>query len=631
MQTVRSVALAFLCALCAAGFSAPSQAAPPGSRSTDALRIIENGKTDYGIYCHAGAPASVQEAAKEIQRVLNVATGVELPLLREPAERMICLGDNEASRAVDASLPADAAADSFLLRTAGRTLFIVGNDSPDQARPQPGWASRGTLYGVYEFLERLGVRWLLPGEWGEDIPQSATLTVPRMDIHESPAFFSRVLEDVQDRRPPEDKRPSAAKLWLQRQKIPSTLDGWKLSAGHAWDDYITPEQAAAHPQWLAKDRNGNPRHFARHKSVKFCTSQPELVEAFAASVIRTLDKYPERRCASISPSDGGDFCQCAQCAPLVETDPHGKPSYAALMLRFYGDVARRVAAKHPDRLLCGLVYYNYMYPPAQPAERLPANLWLSWAPLNYYGWGLAKPVYRDELAGVAAGWAAVTPNLVYHNYSTWMRSFHGAPLPPALEILKLEVPTVYRAGARAVDMVGIGAWGYGGPTNYILAKQMWNPRVDVDQLYREWLQRAYGPGWDAMDKLNRTLAARMMARKAKESPAYRGQNYEVNYELLADVHAPIFAEMERLYLEALAKTATEAQRRRLEMFGDNLIMLHHSLRQAGLLARAEESAFYRDEQAYGKFLAETEWSLSLYRNFRSRYLVPVWKGEYRGP
>lgn len=618
---------AILTVLLLAPLAALHAAAAHAERQGDSLRLVEDGKSRHVVYCEAGAPLWVQEAAREVKRALKLSTGVELPILPRPAERMICLGDNEASRKAGIALPADVADDTFVIRTAGESVFIVGKDL---AGP-PGWTSRGTLYGAYEFLEMLGVRWLLPGEWGEDVPRGTSLRVPRVDVRQSPAFFWRVLQDVQDRRPKGDKLPSAPKLWLQRQKIPSTLDGWKLAAGHSWDDYIAREQAEAHPEWLAKDRTGNPRRFINHKAIKFCTSEAALVEAFTEGVIHSLDKHPERRCASISPSDGGDFCQCAKCTPLVTRDPHGKPSCSRLILRFYSDVARRVAARHPDRLLCGLVYYNYMYPPPQPLEKLPPNLWLCWAPLNYYGWGLAKPVYRDEFKHVAEGWVAVTPNLMYHNYSTWMRSFNGAPLPVGREILKLEVPTAYQAGARAVDMVGLGAWGYGAPNNYILAKQMWDPRVDVDRLYREWLQRAYGPGWEAMDKLNRMIEARLVARKAKESPIYRGQNYEVNYELIADVHAPVFAEMERLYLEALSKTATEAQRHRLRMFGDNLVVLHHDLRQAGLISEPERSTFYRDEEAYPRFLAATEFSFALYRDSKKRYTVPIWKGEYRGP
>jgi hypothetical protein len=54
------------------------------------------------------------------------------------------------------------------------------------------------------------------------------------------------------------------------------------------------------------------------------------------------------------------------------------------------------------------------------------------------------------------------------------------------------------------------------------------------------------------------------------------------------------------------------------------------LHQAGLLGAARTSIFYRDEDAYRKFLADTEFSMALYRDHRSRYTVPIWKGEYRG-
>lgn len=604
--------------------------------SSAGLQLVENGTARCAIYHAADAPVSVRRAASELQRILRRMTGAELPVVTAPTERMISLGENEASRRAGITVAPEAAADSFAIVTAGNSLVIVGRDTPDAPLLDAGWISRGTLYGTYEFLETLGVRWLLPGEWGEDVPSQKTVAVPPIEIRQSPAFFARTIQDVQDRRPPEDKRPNEPKLWLEHHRVSSIFDGQKLPAGHSWDDYISPEQATAHPEWLAKDASGQPRVFARHKAIKFCTREPALIEAFVAGVNRHLEKNPRLRCASISASDGGDFCQCPKCTPSITRDPHGRPSYSTLMIEFYDTVARRVAEKHPDLLLCGLVYYNYQYPPpptgdGKPRAPLSRNLWLAWAALNYYGWGLAKPVYRDEFDQAAASWREVTPNLTCSSYTSWMRSYNGAPIPPSVAILKQELPGLRTAGFQGATVMGLGAWGYGGPTNYILARQLWNPKVDVDALYRAWLERAYGPGWPAMERLYRLLETRLTARKEKETPEYRGQNYEVNYDLLAEVHAPVFAEMERLYLETLSQTTTEPQRKRLEMFGENLIRLHHDLREAGLLAAdAEKSTFYRDATAYKSFLAETEFSYALYRDQRSRYLVPVWKGEFRG-
>ena len=582
------------------------------------LPLVKDGKSDYAIYHDADAPPSVKQAAEDIQRVIRVSTGVGIPIENEPASPMICVGDNDSVRksgfSVE-SLPDD----SFLITTQGQDLYIVGKDTP--GRPQwLGWASRGTLYGACDFLERVvGVRWLMPGEWGEDVPKHAELIVPEMSVKESPDFALRALEYVQERRPREAKDPAEVKLWLLRNKVQLQSEGRKLAQGHSWNDYGMTEYMNAHPECLAVTGD----------KTKFCTSNDEAVNFFAEGVIKWFDKYPNMRTASISPADGGGFCQCPKCQALVTKDPHGKPSYTLVILDFYNKVARIVAQKHPDRLLGGLVYYNYMYPPEKPVKMEP-SLYLALAPLNYYGWGLAKPVYREEFDRVLAGWTALTPNFEYHNYSTWMREFCGAPVPAGLEILKIEVPGAKRHHVWGIDMVGQGAWGYGGVGNYILAKQMWKADVNVDELYKEWLRRAYGPGWQAMDELYRMLDARMMEWKRKERIEYYGAQYEVNYALIEHVHLPIFAEMEKLYLEAMSKAETEAQRKRLEMFGDNLIMLHYNMRKAGMLKEPEKSSFHRTDEAYKRFLDDTTLSLAFYREHDKRFIYPIWKGEWSG-
>lgn len=72
-------------------------------------------------------------------------------------------------------------------------------------------------------------------------------------------------------------------------------------------------------------------------------------------------------------------------------------------------------------------------------------------------------------------------------------------------------------------------------------------------------------------------------------------------------------------------------RRRLAMFGDNLVQLHHALRKAGLLDRPETSTFHRDDAAFAGFLESMESGFSLYREERGLDHGPIWEGEYRAP
>lgn len=602
------------------------------------LTLAAGGKSAYVIYRDAAAPPSVQLAAQELQRVIKLSTGAELPIVDAPADKMICLGDNAASQKLGLSVK-DLKDDGFLIVTRNRSLYILGRENPGDQPPYRGYMARGTLLGSYDFLERaVGVRWLMPGEVGEDIPIHQSLTVLPLRLREEPDFQIRYLVDIQDGPPAAAKIPDLPREWCLRNKLQTTRDGRRIDHGHAWDQYIPKEEWMAHPEWLSKDAEGKPRNYGKYPwGVKYCTSTPEVVQRFGEGVIKWLDEHPTWKSASISPSDGGDFCECEKCRPQITQDPNGRPSYTNLILKFYNDVARIVAQKYPDRALAGYVYYSYMYPPAEPVTLEP-NVWLAWAPLNYYGYGLLKPVYRDEFTKVAEGWLKITPHFVYHNYGDWMRSFNGGILPPARNLLALELPTLHRLGAYGADIVGHGAWGYGAPTNWIIARLEWDATQDVEKLRTEWLQRAYGPGAEPMAKLYDLVEQGFTRHKAQESPVYRGEMYEVNYAFAEDVYLPIFPEMERLYLAAMRRIEAspagvdrDKRQRRLEMFGDNLIMLHWGMTRAGMTwPDAEKSTFYRTDEQYEKFMTDTEWAWWLYRDHGKRHVTPIWKGEWSG-
>jgi hypothetical protein len=623
-----------------------------GGAMAQGLTVVEGGKSAYVIYREAGAAPSVILAAQEVQRVIKISTGVELAIVDQPpaaggtpaprggAPRgMICLGDNAAARQAGVAV-AGLKDDGFIIMTRGGKVYIAGREYPNDQPPFRGFTSKGTLIGSYAFLERVvGVRWLMPTEVGEDIPAHQTLKVGALNVREEPDLALRYLVDIGENYGPQTGTPVVAREWARRNRLMDTRMGRRIEHGHAWDQYIPKEEWLAHPEWLSKDEQGKPRDYTKHTwAVKFCTSTPELVERFAAGVSKWLDEHPTFKSASMSPSDGGDFCQCEKCTPQIVKDPNGRPSYTPLILKFYNDLARIVGQKHPDRMLAGYVYYSYMYPPPEPMKLEP-NVWLVWAPLNYYGFGLLKPVYAEEYKQVAAGWLKLTHNFVYHNYGIWMRSFNGAILPVPRKILALEIPTLQRLGAYGVDIVGQGAWGYSGPTNYIVARLEWDAQQDVNRLRSEWLGRAYGPGAPAMTKLYDLVEQSFTRHKEKESPVYKGEMYEVNTTVAENVYAPIFAEMERLYLEAMgcveahrgAMRAREKQKRRLEMFGDNLIMLHWGMTRAGVTwPGAEQSCFHRTDEEYEAFVKDRGYAWWLYGQLHKPKPVPIWKGEWQG-
>jgi Domain of unknown function (DUF4838) len=571
------------------------------------LSLLLHAQAEPVIHHAADASESTQWAAKELRRLLVAAGGNEAPAIRLVA---------------DDSLPHD----GFVIRSENGGIIIAGNDST----PTGTWTlpSHGTLWGVMEFAERiLGVRWLFPGLLGEDVPRQEKLRVELKEpIRGQPGFAVRSVAYLgeSDREIVSRFQPTLA--WMKHQRLTNALHPFVTGYGHSWDDYLKPADFDDHPEW--KPSSGN---FERNGKVTFfCTTAPGLVEMFAKRVIESMDRNPKREMSSISPTDGGGFCACERCKALIDTDPHGKPSHAHAILTFYQRVGEIIARERPGRRLGGFVYYNYQYPPAN-APKLPDNVSLCWAPLNYYGYGLLKPLYRAELEGVMKRWSIITPHFFYHNYSTWMRSYHGAPLPVSLDILQRELPAAAKNQAWGARMVGTSAWGVNAPINYLLAKQLWNPKLDVSATLNDWLHRAYGPGWQHIRALYDELDARMLAHKEAQSPIYKGSQYEVNEDVMHNIYAPLFPMMEKHYRSALVRCATDTQRARLQMFGDNLTQLHFALRKAGLIDDDATSLFHREDAAFAQFMKEMENTFSLYIDARGLDHGPIWKGEWQAP
>lgn len=569
--------------------------------------VVGNGQSPFVIYHEAGAPESVRRAAREIQNVIRQASDVELPIVQKPGRPMIALGEIPQARAAGiGSLPEE----HFVILANDGDIFLAGQDTPDGGST---WGttngrgkSQGTLWAAYEFLERLtGVRWLMPGTVGEEVPRARRLVWPGGEIRKGPAFPYRDLAYVRETAPGREGLPEVNE-WLLRMR---TGGSRLIAVQHSWPDYVSQEVLQAHPEFLAV--NGDPD--------KYNTSNPALVKEFAKGVIAAIRRSPHDRYYSISPSDGGGFSRDPDTLKLVEKDPHGYPSYSRVILKFYNDVARLVGQEFPDKMLAGYVYYNYMYPPSE-AVTLERNLHLQWAALEYYGFGLYKPEYENEFAATAEKWKAVANgNLSYTSYSHFFRNPHGAPVPPGFGILETELPVLQRLGAQGVFLAGNSAWGTGALLNYLLARQMWDPGLNVREETRTWLKLAYGPGWKSMEELYDLLDQAFRKHKAAETSR---RNYEITFDVIRSVYLPLLPRIEALYAQGRGAAETEKQRERLEMFADNLRLFRQLLRQAGLtISPSPLDLPEAEEDAYRARTAGAYWM--------SPDIKPIWVPELR--
>jgi len=485
----------------------------------------------------------------------------------------------QAARA--AGIAADSLAwEACRILTREQVLYIVGRDTATGEHTPGGGSSHGTRNGVSAFLEDyLSVRWLLPGEHGDYVPRRPTVNLPAIERTDAPFFRNRRLPYTGRRRPD-------VRQWWARQKLGVEL---VLSHGHNWRT-IPASAFDEHPDWFA-EKGGQRVPPSGH--YKLCLSSTEMFDVFAEAAIKYFDQSPQRTTFSLSPSDCGGWCACDACAARYEKDPNGRQSVTPAVLHFYNEIARRVAVKHPDRVLCGYVYASYVFPPQEPI-RLQPNLFLVWAPSFDYGFTLFRPALQRQWDTLAAQWTAVTENIAYYDLPNCVANTAGAPNPPGLKILKFLYPRLKRHRMKGVYVYGHRAWGHAAPMNYLLAKLAWDPDADVDMLFDDFCEKAYGKGAGQMKQFYRLLD------DATERYFIENENewYRLSNGRLKDVYAANFGEMERLVRGAEAKITDPDARARLDMLSMNLTILHWSLRQFNFLEAPELSSYYLDDAAF---------------------------------
>ncbi|HID39028.1 MAG TPA: hypothetical protein EYP36_05885, partial [Calditrichaeota bacterium] len=146
------------------------------------LILVDKGETDYLVYHGPQEGIVIQRAARELAEYLEKISGAEFPVTTEnnKSNKLIVIGrNNPFTAAVEKQMNIKAITnDGFRILTYKNNIYIAGA------------VNRGTLYGVYHFLDiYFNVRWFSP-EF-EIVPSQVTLTVPQINDLQNPRFAYR--------------------------------------------------------------------------------------------------------------------------------------------------------------------------------------------------------------------------------------------------------------------------------------------------------------------------------------------------------------------------------------------------------------------------------------------------------
>ncbi len=462
--------------------------------------LVERGRARASVVVSAEPTFVERYAVSELVGYVRKMTGVELPVgpAPQPGRLPIYVG-SAARQRLDQARWKDLGEDGFRLKSGTGGVYVAGAHD------------LGTLYGVYQLLEKhLGVRWFMPGELGEVVPHTDTLRLGTFDETETPSFRVRWIESGP---------------WALRQKMNVSVDvegrpvgiNWRWSF-HTHFKLIPPEKYYdQHPEWFALVNGKRRRPVPGKQGQQLCTSNPELIEEMARRINQLFDEDPSLDILAVAPQDGGGFCQCAKCVALDEQRPPDQAWHAQYSRRlaiFNNEVARRVARKHPDKLLKVGAYAMYLRVPLDPDYRPEPNLAIQVC--HTYSCN-SHPVQSRRCVGNTKyfrgeleHWARIAKHLFiyeYYNKGAW----GGLPYYQ-VHLIRQDMPYYHRLGVEGFYTQPAGReWSACGLNHYVAAKLAWDVHLDVDKLLEDFYEKFYAEAAEPMraywQRLERAFAS----------------------------------------------------------------------------------------------------------------------------
>ena len=480
----------------------------------EVLQLAVKGKTEYVIAVGTNAIPAEQYAAKDVSNYLQKITGAAFPVIAEKdaakAKAVIYVGatDFAVKNGIKQNVLDD---EEWIIRNVGKNLIITGG------RP------RGTIYGVYEFLEQQGCAWF--DELTESVPKKATLTIAPLSIKRKPAFKLRMIfTGTAD--------TMAAQLARVRNKDTriwkAELGFVEQGPGHTFYSY-SKRFPKDHPEYHAMNANGErtPATSASGPG-QICLTNPEVRKLMVKLLDEDIRNHTKSKAADIAkgakprpifyitPNDNAFNCQCPPCKAFMLKE--GTDS--ALYVDFVNSIADGIKAKHPDILIGFFAYENNLVPPKRIRPRdntivCFAQLNAEWKKKDEFP-DLYRPMthpVNSKAKVLLEQWTKIAKNVEIWDY--WVQfvknkyPFPNATLDAVVADIKwFQKNNVDRIFTECEPRCGLSFYAL---TCWVARKMMDNPDQDPKKLVDTFMKGYYGPAAGKMteylDYLQKSIAA----------------------------------------------------------------------------------------------------------------------------
>lgn len=424
----------------------------PDKSEANTIQLTNKGNSDYKIVIATDASAEEIQAATIFQRFFREVTTVELPIEKwqsKPAFPYISIGHTSWAKS---SNPEQA----FIIQAIDGNLSITGG------------SRKGVIYGVYTFIEDI----LSCRKWNANepavCPRMQTLTIdPDLLILSKPAFEYR-----------EAYFPAEADdEYLDWHKMHRLDDLWGMW-GHTFNQLVPAKKYFRdHPEYFSF-------YMGERRPLQLCLTNKQVIRISIDAIREKIKEHPDAIYWSISANDDAGTCECDHCSKINQREGGDQGT----LIQFVNTIAKAF----PDRIFTTLAYGATARAPLHIKPR--SNVYIFLSSIDAY----RTHELENEKSAAAFNrnlkeWEKISSHIFIWDYYTQFTNYL-APFPiiptlqPNLNYFKQHQVSGVFAQGSGYDYSNLAEL-----KQYILAKLLWSPELDVEKLTDEFLSGYYGP------------------------------------------------------------------------------------------------------------------------------------------
>ena len=439
--------------------------------------VSQRRSVGHTIVIAANSSPPQHYAAQELQTLLEQISGATLPVADQPTESpMILVGPSDGVNRLLPEIEYETLGEEgLIMKTVGPHLVLTGGPL------------RGTLYAVYEFLDRqLGCRWFTGAGMTPAvtrIPQKRTIVIDSLDVRKVPALEYRSARH----------RELSDGDWAARNRFNGHSSGvtekhggkinyYRSPAWHTFRYFFGPSHFESHPEYFAQVDG-------QRQMSQLCTSHPDVIVRGSNLLRHWLRQDPKARFVSLIANDSGGFCSCELCGPLTEY----ARSRAAPVLHLANQIADNLKEDFPHAIVDTLAYSPTCPPPrfARPRDNVMVRFATPQA-------CRAHPLDVDcgdswHLAKFLRSWGKKCPQMYVWDYVVNFTNFLQ-PFPN-FHTMQPNIQFYLQHNVRGIMNQSSGILGeFTQMRAYLTARLMWDANCDFEAEMADFLQAYYGPG-----------------------------------------------------------------------------------------------------------------------------------------